>query len=387
MMKKLLSFLLAVFLAFTLIGIVSADMSSQTLIYDEAGLLSSNEKSKLEEEAQAIYKEHQFKSYLLIADSYDDVTQYTTDFFKKGKEDAILLIIGKSKDYRTICYKGKAKELLGDFWDTFIKGVYHSNSSWYDSAHRSLTAIAAKFGPLKRLVDEADLLSDAEEKDLLSKLDEISERQKCDLVIVTVKDLGGKTPEAFADDYFDYNGYGQGEDYSGLLLLLSMKERDWHITTTGYAIRAFTDAGLEYMSDRFVPKLSSGEYEQAFNSFAELSDKFLTQAKTDKPYDKGNLPKEPLSWIWVPLSLGVGLVTAFVVVSSMAGQLKSVEPDVAATNYIVENSLTVTQAEEKFLYKTIDKVARPKESKSSSGGSSTHTSSSGRTHGGAGGKF
>ena len=71
----------------------------------------------------------------------------------------------------------------------------------------------------------------------------------------------------------------------------------------------------------------------------------------------------------------------------MAGQLKSVEPDVAATNYIVENSLTVTQAEEKFLYKTIDKVARPKESKSSSGGSSTHTSSSGRTHGGAGGKF
>ena len=66
MMKKLLSFLLAVFLAFTLIGIESADMSSQTLIYDEAGLLSSNEKSKLEEEAQAIYKEHQFKSYLKI---------------------------------------------------------------------------------------------------------------------------------------------------------------------------------------------------------------------------------------------------------------------------------------------------------------------------------
>ena len=57
MMNKLLSFLLAVFLAFTLIGIVSADMSSQTLIYDEAGLLSSNEKSKLEEEAQAIYKD------------------------------------------------------------------------------------------------------------------------------------------------------------------------------------------------------------------------------------------------------------------------------------------------------------------------------------------
>ena len=110
MMKKLLSFLLAVFLAFILIGIVSADMSSQTLIYDEAGLLSSNEKSKLEEEAQAIYKEHQFKSYLLIADSYDDVTQYTTDFFKKGKEDAILLIIGKN-----YLLQGKSKRASGRF--------------------------------------------------------------------------------------------------------------------------------------------------------------------------------------------------------------------------------------------------------------------------------
>lgn len=78
------------------------------------------------------------------------------------------------------------------------------------SANTSSQTSATNVGSQKRLVDEADLLSDAEEKDLLSKLDEISERQKCDLVIVTVKDLGGKTPEAFADDYFDYNGYGQG---------------------------------------------------------------------------------------------------------------------------------------------------------------------------------
>ena len=47
MMKKLLSFLLAVFLAFTLIGIVSADMSSKNLIYYYAGILSSNEKIKI----------------------------------------------------------------------------------------------------------------------------------------------------------------------------------------------------------------------------------------------------------------------------------------------------------------------------------------------------
>ena len=44
-----------------------------------------------------------------------------------------------------------------------------------------------------RLVDKADCLTDSEEKNVLSLLDEISTRQKMDLVIVTVPSLGGKT--------------------------------------------------------------------------------------------------------------------------------------------------------------------------------------------------
>ena len=40
---------------------------------------------------------------------------------------------------------------------------------------------------LPRLVDNADLLSNEEEQSLLAQLDEISERQQCDVVIVTVE--------------------------------------------------------------------------------------------------------------------------------------------------------------------------------------------------------
>ncbi len=268
--------------------------------------------------------------------------------------------------------------LLGIFLAFTLIGTISANTSGQTSATNA--------GSQKRLVDQANLLSDDQKKELMSLLDEISERQKCDVVIVTVKNLGGKTAEAFADDYFDYNGYGQGEDFTGLLLLLSMKERDWHISTTGYAIKAFTDAGMEYMSDKFVPKLSDGDYYEAFTDFAELCDKFLTQAKTDKPYDVGNLPKEPFSWIWIPIAIAVGLVIAFVAVSAMAGQLKSVEPDLGASNYIDKNSLNITTSQQDFIRSIVNKVERPKEEKES-GGSSTHTSSSGRTHGGSGGKF
>ena len=70
----------------------------------------------------------------------------------------------------------------------------------------------------------------------------------------------------------------------------------------------------------------------------------------------------------------------------MADKLKTVRPALAANSYVKENGLNITNSEDKFLYSKVNKTERPKE-RDSGGGSSTHTSSSGRTHGGTGGKF
>ena len=238
-----------------------------------------------------------------------------------------------------------------------------------------------------RVVDMAALLSDSEESSLLFKLDEISERQQFDVVVVTVGSLDGKTPTAYADDFYDYNGYGFGAEYDGVLLLVSMEERDWSISTCGYGITALTDAGQEYISENFIPQLSSGDYAGAFNTFADLCDEFVTQAKNKNPYDVGNMPKGPL-----PLgrnliiALVSGLLVALVGTGIMKGQLKSVHAKAAAGDYMKKGSLNIRESRDTFLYKHTDRRAKPKES-SSSGGSSTHTSSSGRTHGGSSGKF
>lgn len=68
---------------------------------------------------------------------------------------------------------------------------------------------------LPRLVDRADLLSELEEEELEARLDEISERQQADVVVVTVNSLDGKSAQDYADDFYDYNGYGIGTDKSG----------------------------------------------------------------------------------------------------------------------------------------------------------------------------
>ena len=99
-----------------------------------------------------------------------------------------------------------------------------------------------------RLADQAGLLDTDQKESLCNTLDEISEREQVDVIIVTTNSLEGKTAQAYADDYFIDHGYGQGEDGDGILFLVDMGDRNWAIATHGYAIEAFTDAGQEYIN-------------------------------------------------------------------------------------------------------------------------------------------
>lgn len=240
---------------------------------------------------------------------------------------------------------------------------------------------------LPRLVDNADLLTDIEESTLLSKLNEISERQQADVVVVTADTLDGKMPMDYADDFYDYNGYGFGADKDGVLLLVSMEDRDWWMSTTGYGITAITDAGIEYISEKFLSDLSDGDYADAFTTYAELCDDFFTQARSGQPYDTGHMPKQPFNIARnLLIALIVGFVIALIATGVMKGKLKTVRFQSAASNYVKANSMNVTESRDMFLYTHVDRRAKPKDTDSSSG-SSTHTSSSGSTHGGGGGKF
>lgn len=237
-----------------------------------------------------------------------------------------------------------------------------------------------------RLMDEAGLLDSQQQEELLTTLDEISERELVDVIIVTTNSLGEKTAQEYADDYFIDHGYGQGEDGDGILFLIDMGDRNWAIATHGYAIQAFTDAGQAYIMDIVKPYLSDGDYNEAFQMFAAECDDFIMQSDEAEPYDTGNLPKEPFDVGGHLLgALVIGLAGGFVVTGSMRRKLKTVRKQEQAASYVRKGSLNVTRREEYFLYSTVSKSAKPKDE--DSGGSSTHTSSSGDTFGGSSGKF
>lgn len=133
--------------------------------------------------------------------------------------------------------------------------------------------------------------------------------------------------------------------------------------------------------------MSDGDWYGAFTTFADCAEYYFKLARDGEPYDVDT--REPMKASSIVLfSLVAGIIVGFISVTAMKNQLKSVTPNNSAREYIVKDSLKLSYENDRFLYRNVSRVARPKESSGSGGGgSSTHTSSSGRSHGGGGGKF
>lgn len=249
-----------------------------------------------------------------------------------------------------------------------------------------------------RVVDHADLLSEREEQALLELADEISQRQQCDVVVLTENVISPKTPMEYADDYFDYNGYGYGADRSGILLLLSMEDRDWWISTRGSAIQAFTDNGIQYLFSKCKSDISDGDYYDGFERYLNCADTMLSAYNgtlsddelaelQDDFNDFMGVRKKPGIGKTVVFALIIGFVLAFIPSSLLRSELKSVRNNYSAGNYKRSNSFHLDRNRDIYLYaNTTSRVIETNRS-SGGGGSSTHISSSGATHGGGGGKF
>lgn len=244
------------------------------------------------------------------------------------------------------------------------------------SSQAVLETQATDLHPL-RVVDEADLLTSDEEEELRMIVDEISERQQFDVVVVTLDSLNGEDIQYYAADYYDYGGYGMGENYDGAMFIMSMEEREWFILTTGFGIEVLTDNEIDYIGENMVPYLSAGDYIQAFRIFANEVDAEVN--------DGVEVPEEASPSIL--LSIGAGLVLGLIPALIMRGKLKSVHMQSSAGGYEDRGSRNITTRQDIFLYHTVNRVPKPTENRSGGGGSSTFTGSSGRSHGGRGGGF
>jgi uncharacterized protein len=252
-----------------------------------------------------------------------------------------------------------------------------------------LTVSANRTLPL--VVDNANILSNTDEEQLGRLLERLREELQCEIAIVTTFGTNGKSAQAFADDFYDANGYGYGAGDDGALLLISIgvKEREWAISTHGLGHRALGDDALDGLADRVVPYLAEGHYYRAGQLFAEGCEFYVNYKRNPDSVDENSIWMTYLDGgtspvILLVIAAGLGIVIAFIVVNSMKAKLTSVRSRDEAREYVRPNSFRLTMSRDIFLYHTVTRVRRDTDRTSGGGG---HRSSSGRTHGGRSGSF
>ena len=234
-----------------------------------------------------------------------------------------------------------------------------------------------------RVIDEADLLTDAEEQALDAKLAAYEQAHGIRILVGTVKNTHnqvlGKVANAVVDRIAD------GGTNGTIVFLLAPKDRDFYVSTDNKMRQRITDEyGIEYLADSFVPDLKDNEYGKAYTAFAVTVDEMLTYyEKEGKPY----VPLDP--WAIVGI-LGTALLLAAVVHHAISSHLEEGMETTAhaaeADDYLSYSSVRITHSKDTHI-RTSESRRAKYEPKTSSSGSHITTSSSDSDYGGGGGKY
>ena len=256
----------------------------------------------------------------------------------------------------------------------------------------------------QRVFDYADLLSEADEKEMHLWITDMQENWGMDLAYLTTNDTEGKSVQQYGADFYIEHDLGLGENNDGVIFVLDMGSREGQIITCGKAIDIYTDYYIDQMWDNMVGCLSDGDYYNAFFSlYMDMNELAGDYEKYQKDpdsflsdYSKAQKTKSLLTS--AVIAAVFALVIAALAVSSMRKSCKNVKPYTDGRAYLKENGYHLSVNRDSFASTHTALMPIPREddhnhhgggfhSGGSWGGGSSTFSGGGRSFGGGGGKF
>ena len=404
MTKKIFAILIAVIVCLSMA--LSASAYTSQYVYDPEYHLSDSELVDLNNYASSIEYQSGYALIFCIISDNGGMTneEYAEEAYYSytDSKNAVVFVHNETEKVYNYYIAGDEAGIFREAVINAMKTAYDTNESYYGgimgfyaAAETALEAPAYNTAPiggnavtnapgsyvtefekvertLPLVVDQANIIPDDVEAALIARCDTIAEEYEMEVAIVTASDFGGLIAEAYADDFYDFNGYGYGENDDGMLVVYKPGEegeREIYITTHGNGSSVFFQGIREGIIADMKDYLIAEDYEKAFNMYLDRAEEQLK-------------PGTPVIWLFV-LAL-VGAVVGLLITGSMTAKNKSVIAQNQAKVYTRQGSMVVTGAQDVYAYSFVD--TKPKQTSDSSD-SSTHTSSSGRTHNGSGAKF
>ncbi|MCR5089490.1 MAG: TPM domain-containing protein [Oscillospiraceae bacterium] len=239
--------------------------------------------------------------------------------------------------------------------------------------------------------DVAGLLSREEWQQLESEAETISETYGCGVYLVILDDYllydkGSDNFWTFSQAFYTEYNMGFGEEHTGVLLLMSMEERDYSILAHGSAAHyAFTDYGKEVLEQQFLDDFRRNDWYSGFLDYIGGCNDLLKRAAEGKPLDvsQGDYRLSdgvnPLFIILPPILI------ALLVCEGLRRQMKPVSKSNSAEEYVIRDSFRLSSKRDVFLRRSVHRTVIAEPSHRSGGGGGTSINSGGFS--GHSGKF
>ena len=255
-----------------------------------------------------------------------------------------------------------------------------------------------------QVFDEINLFSDSEIARMNEIITQVENEHQVDLAVLATMSVPDDYSESmwkirdYADDYYDYGGFGMGEDFSGMLIMLDMNNRAMWLSTGGVMMEYINDSREEAILDDAYAYLSVGRYGEAMIAALNRTARYMDQGRAEGTFLYDEATGKRLGGIYnaltsgeIGLAVAVGAGAALMFFLSVSGSY-----NLSGSTYSYDRSanasVQLTRDEETFVTQFITR--RPRDTGSSgsgsggrSGGSGVHRSSSGRSHGGGGRRF
>lgn len=272
-----------------------------------------------------------------------------------------------------------------DYVDRMFTNMSEDLPAWYPEGARTyeLDREGRSYGGLRdnattvdldapRIVDNAGFLAAEQQTTFNDALQDLAKQYGVDLVIFTDAAIRTPKPDQYADDFYYYNDYGT----DGICLYL-FNTGAYHYGTLYYG------KGGQYeklkIDKELHDRIQADEPAEAIGKYIELLTFMLAH---------GRLPMHTATAVFcVVFGLIAGLIVASVVLDRMKGAMK-IKSTVVERSYLVDGSFRLFGNSHHYLYSTVSRRAKPKETDSSSGSSGGSRGggssySSGRSAGGS----
>lgn len=228
--------------------------------------------------------------------------------------------------------------------------------------------------------DDAGLLAADEEEALETECRRLFQTYGTGVYIVTTPNFGGGDIKDWQRRIFSQYDLGADSAGSGVMLAISMAERDWGLVGFGSAQEAFSTYARERLGSLILDDLSDGEFYEAFSGYLSIADDYLKAAENGKPYTEQHRYREgwrfPVIFgVSFLLSLGISVAVVMVWKKGMNTRVRQN----GAMEYLKSGSFYLSNQSDLFLYHTVSRTKRPKNN--SSGGSGSMRSDSSGTSG------